>query len=206
MTNYNFHKDGFTIIKSAVSKEIADFALRCLLLRRKVTDHMFKTNYLKKDSIDFGTWNDAQVPGTFSIYASIENEVFLIELKNIMEKITNKKLYPTYSYSRVYEKGDELKKHIDRFSCEISTTLYLGGDPWPIYIKNENTDVEVNLEEGDMLVYKGNILEHWRNKFQGELCGQVFLHYNSVDTENAEYNKFDTRPFIGLPVSFKNGK
>jgi len=93
MTNYNFHKDGFTVIKSAVSKEIADFALRCLLLRRKVTDHMFKTNYLKKDSIDFGTWNDAQVPGTFSIYASIENEVFLIELKNIMEKITNKKLF-----------------------------------------------------------------------------------------------------------------
>ena len=91
MTNYNFHNDGFTIIKSAVSKEIADFALRCLLLRRKVTDHMFKTNYFKKDSIDFGTWNDAQVPGTFSIYASIENEVFLIELKNIMEKITNKK-------------------------------------------------------------------------------------------------------------------
>ena len=167
---------------------------------------MFKTNYLKEDSIDFGTWNDAQVPGTFSIYASIENEVFLIELKNIMEKITNKKLYPTYSYSRVYENGDELKRHTDRFSCEISTTLYLGGDPWPIYIRNEDTDVEVNLEEGDMLVYKGNILEHWRNKFQGELCGQVFLHYNSVDTKNAEYNKFDTRPFIGLPVSFKNEK
>ena len=28
----------------------------------------------------------------------------------------------------------ELKRHKDRPSCEISTTLNLGGDPWPIFI------------------------------------------------------------------------
>jgi hypothetical protein len=28
-----------------------------------------------------------------------------------------------------------LKRHKDRFSCEISTTMNLGGDDWPIYLE-----------------------------------------------------------------------
>ena len=31
--------------------------------------------------------------------------------------------------------GDVLHRHKDRFSCEISTTLNLGGDPWPIHLE-----------------------------------------------------------------------
>ena len=38
-----------------------------------------------------------------------------------MEKVTGLKLYPAYTYARIYKKGDELKRHKDRFSCEIST-------------------------------------------------------------------------------------
>jgi hypothetical protein len=52
-----------------------------------------------------------------------------------MEKQTGLKLIPTYSYARIYKKGDILHRHKDRFSCEISTTLNLGGDSWPIYIE-----------------------------------------------------------------------
>jgi hypothetical protein len=33
-------------------------------------------------------------------------------------------------------------RHKDRFSCEISTTLNLGGDPWPIYLSpKENVGI-----------------------------------------------------------------
>jgi hypothetical protein len=39
-----------------------------------------------------------------------------------MEKHTKLKLIPTYSYARIYKKGDVLHRHKDRFSCEISTT------------------------------------------------------------------------------------
>ena len=52
-----------------------------------------------------------------------------------------------------------------------------------------------------MLVYKGNILEHWRNKFEGEECFQVFLHYNKK-TKDSEINLFDGRPHLGLPFCF----
>ena len=51
-----------------------------------------------------------------------------------------------------------------------------------------------------MLIYKGNELEHWREKFNGENCGQVFLHYNDLNTENSKENIFDKRPHLGLPV------
>ena len=43
-----------------------------------------------------------------------------------MRDITGLNLKPTYSYWRLYKTGDELKRHKDRPSCEVSTTLCLG--------------------------------------------------------------------------------
>ena len=53
------------------------------------------------------------------------------------------------------------------------------------------------LEVGDMLVYSGCELEHWREPFDGNICGQVFLHYNHVNGPFAEKNRFDGRPMLG---------
>ena len=61
-------------------------------------------------------------------------ETLLMKVMPIMAEQTKLDLIPTYSYARVYEKGSILKRHKDRPSCEISTTLNLGGDPWPIFI------------------------------------------------------------------------
>ena len=36
-------------------------------------------------------------------------------------------------------------------------------------------------------------------KLEGNICGQVFLHYNHIDGQFAEKNKFDGRPMLGLP-------
>ena len=136
-----------------------------------------------------------------------------------MEEVTGLKLYPAYTYARIYKKGDELKRHKDRFSCEISTTMNLGGDDWPIYLEpnakkggvkpgvgyvSDNTKgVRVDLKPGDMLVYRGVELEHWREKFKGKQCVQVFLHYNNRKTVGAKDNMFDKRPHLGLPSWFK---
>ena len=51
----------------------------------------------------------------------------------------------------------------------------------------------------DMLVYSGCELEHWREPFEGDVCGQVFLHYNHVNGPFAEKNRFDRRPMLGVP-------
>ena len=117
-----------------------------------------------------------------------------------MEKHTGIKLSPTYSYARIYKEGDVLARHKDRYSCEISTTMNLGGDEWPIYLE---PNIKVTLKPGDMLMYRGCDLEHWREPFEGENCGQVFLHYNDASGKDSEKNKYDGRPMIGLPSYFK---
>mgnify|MGYP003642203019 FL=1 len=48
-------------------------------------------------------------------------------------------------------------------------------------------------------MYSGCKLEHWRNPFQGKLCGQVFLHYNHAEGEFAKTNLYDKRPMLGMP-------
>ena len=160
-----------------------------------------------------------QIPNTYSQYANMAMETLLLKCQPGMEKATGLKLYPAYTYARIYKKGDELKRHKDRFSCEISTTMNLGGDDWPIYLRpNENVGapdgknitaaskakgVKVDLKPGDMLVYRGVELEHWREKFKGKECVQVFLHYNNTKTPGARDNMFDKRPHLGPPSWFR---
>ena len=50
-----------------------------------------------------------------------------------------------------------------------------------------------------MLIYSGCELEHWRKPFEGDLCGQVFLHYNHADGRFAKTNLYDKRPLLGIP-------
>ena len=54
-----------------------------------------------------------------------------------------------------------------------------------------------------MLVYKGMILEHWREAFIGKDCAQVFLHYNNVATQGNK-NIYDGRVHLGLPSRTRN--
>ena len=66
---------------------------------------------------------------------------------------------------------------------------------------NAPEGTKVLLEVGDMLVYSGCDLEHWRGLWQN-IC-MCFTTYNHVNGPFAEKNKFDGRPMLGLP-SFVN--
>ena len=201
-------KNNYKVIRQAITKELADFIYSYFLMKRKVARKMYDERYISQSNYDYGVWNDEQIPETYSHYADIAMETLLQNLQPKMEEETGLKLTPTYSYARIYKKGDILKRHKDRYSCEVSTTLNLGGDDWPIYLepsgKTDKEGVKVDMQPGDMLVYKGCDVEHWREEFTGENCGQVFLHYNDASDPKAEENKYDTRPFLGLPGWFKS--
>ena len=192
-----FEQKKYQVIKNAISYELANFIFNYQLLRRDAVNFMYKNN-ITADNGHYGTWSDKQVPNVYSEYGDHVMETLLMKVLPIMKEETGLDLVPTYSYTRVYEKGSILKKHKDRPSCEISTTLHLGGDPWSIFIDN----TEITLGIGDMLVYSGCDLEHWREKFEGNICGQVFLHYNHVNGPFADKNIFDERPMLGLPKVF----
>ena len=199
----------YKVVKQAVSTEIADFAYQYFLNKRKVARHLFDSKYISPFTEYWGVWNDTQVPETYSHYSDLVMETLLQKMKPIMEKETEKTVVETYSYARIYKKGDELKRHKDRPSCETSCTMNLGGDEWPIFLEPSGAQgkevVKGLLNPGDMLIYRGCDLEHWREPFEGDNCGQVFLHYNDLNGEFAEQNKYDGRPFLGLPAWFKNG-
>ena len=195
----SFKDNNYLVIKEIIPKDLAIFLNEYFLLKRKVARTLLKTNYISAYEECWGIWSDQQVPGTYSHYADIAMETLLLKVKPIMEKETGLELVPTYSYARIYKKGDVLEKHRDRPSCEISTTLNLGGDDWPIFIESGH---RVDLKPGDMLIYRGCILEHWREAFEGDSCTQVFLHYNNKATFGLE-NEFDTRDHLGLPAVYK---
>ena len=206
----SFKKNKYLVIKKAISPDLADFCYTYFLNKRRVAKFLFEEKYIHPYETMFGVWSDAQVPNTYSHYADLVMETLLLGLTPRMEKETGFKVYPTYSYARIYKNGDVLHRHSDRYSCEISTTLNLGGDPWPIYLepsgKKGMAGIKINLNPGDMLIYRGCDLEHWREVFNGNHCGQVFLHYNDQKSGDAEKNKFDGRPMVGLPSDFAKSK
>ena len=149
-----------------------------------------------------GTIKDTQVPNTPSFYGDFVMENLHDHLLPKMEQYTGLKLYPTYTFFRVYKAGDVLEKHKDRPSCEISVTLCLRKKQeeqiWPIFIENEDYKAKRNLknsytaramlDEGDGLIYRGCECAHWRDEYkEGTKLAQVFLHYVDANGPNAEW-------------------
>tara|TARA_R100000687_G_scaffold77202_1_gene69582 strand:+ start:47 stop:709 length:663 start_codon:yes stop_codon:yes gene_type:complete len=213
----NFKRQKYLVIKNVITKDMANFIYGYFSMKRRVARKFLDDRYISPFEEGWGKWTDRQAPNTYSHYADMVMETLLEKVKPRMEKETKLKLIPTYSYARIYKKGDILKRHKDRFSCEISTTMFLGGDPWDIYLEpnknvgppphpyvpTTNKGIKVSLKPGDMLIYSGCELEHWREAFQGNNCAQVFLHYNQVTSPGAVENRFDQRSFLGLPSWYK---
>ena len=187
----------YKLIKNAISGELASF-LRDYLLMKEVNCFTMRKQKYSFYNKEHGVFGEEQLDGAFAIYGDSAMETLLIKFKKDLENIFDMKLIPTYSYARVYRTGNILHRHIDRPACKLSTTLHLGGDPWFIYLEDNNKEIEFLLNPGDMLAYKGCDLFHWRNKFKGEMCAQTFLHY--TDDEKLLNDK---RDHLGLPRWFK---
>jgi predicted amidohydrolase len=182
----NFEKHGFCIVKSAITKELSSFI----------------TQYALFDEMQNFSANDDQVTGAHSKYGDPAMESLLLSLQEIIEHHTKLKLFPTYSYYRVYRQGDELISHVDRPSCEISATLCFDYSYdsnhyiWPIFMEGKR----VVLNPGDMVIYKGCELNHWRDRFDIDDSDawhvQGFFHYVNSAGPFAEY-KFDKRNSVG---------
>ena len=205
----SFKKNKYVIIKQAISKDLASFVANYFSMQKQVYDTCRAQRYISPYENIIGHYEDTneQIPNTYSQYSNMAMETLMLKCQPKMEEATGLKLYPAYTYARIYKKGDELKRHKDRFSCEISTTMNLGGDDWTIYLEPSGEigkkGIKVDLKPGDMLVYSGCELEHWREKFKGKDCVQVFLHYNNRKTLGSKDNMFDKRPHLGLPSWFK---
>lgn len=161
------------------------------------------TNELKRLVAEQKTVKDDQCPVSEAVHGAMVFDKLLVDLLPHFEKASGKRLYPTYSYARLYSPGEELVIHTDRASCEISATVTLGfeGDVWAIYMGDEGKQnaSRIDMAVGDAVLYRGMDKHHWREKYtEGKWQAQVFLHYVDADGKHAEW-KFDKRPGLNLP-------
>jgi|TARA_B110000305_G_C19462023_1_gene655154 hypothetical protein len=184
MSKKQFKDNGYCIVKNAVSKELRDFI----------------TQYVFFDEMQSDAAGDTQVPNSVAKYGDPAMESLLVLLKEQLENATGLTLDPTYSYYRIYGQGDTLEKHIDRPSCEISCTVCFNYSydnyEWPIYMDGK----PAVLAPGDMVVYRGMDLEHWRDALdivdEDAWHVQGFFHYVDTTGPYKEF-KWDKRESIG---------
>ncbi len=191
-----FKKDKYQVIADAISQDLAEYC--CIQFQMMSDTAHYITNRNEREYF----WADNQCAKSFSWYGSYWSESLLLMLKPLVEKVSGLILNPCYSYARIYYPGCVMVSHVDRPSCEISTSLNLGnlGDIWPIFFKTVNGKTkELKLPAGSMVVYRGCELEHWRDSMPDSVIKQyqVFLHYVDANGPYADY-KFDKRPMLGF--------
>ena len=138
--------------------------------------------YLKHNKIEY-TPVEEQVGGALARYNHPSYAPLHYIIKKLIQNILQIDLFPTYYYDRFYYVGQELTRHKDRPSCEISATLQISTnreDDWPIWFQlPDNSEKLVNMKNGDMVIYKGCEREHWREPLQSKY-GRVGKFFNQV--------------------------
>jgi len=176
----------------------------------KKTDAHQLTDYMFKLYDDGKLSKDPQCPLSDSVYGDPVLDELLQSLAKPLSAQLGIELLPTYTYARIYRPGEELVRHIDREACEISGTMTLGFDPgsgiWPIFMTDKEDDIVGNALEistGDLVMYHGNELWHWRPPYKGQWQVQVFFHFVDANGPHKDWAN-DKRETLGvdkLPTS-----
>jgi len=193
-----FQKNGYQIVKNIISNETAK-----LLETEFSLIHNYDTTLNPNKQ-----YGDPQVEKSYSYYGALCFEALLENLLPKIEKIVGIRLFPTYSYARIYYPGAEMPPHIDRLSSEYSATICISEDnktPWPIWFDINENEIPIFLNVGDMCVFRGNKYTHWREKYDGSRQIQCFLFYVEQEGEYSHL-KYDSRPNLGFPLSSRKEK
>tara|TARA_R110000796_G_scaffold21980_1_gene64156 strand:+ start:144 stop:734 length:591 start_codon:yes stop_codon:yes gene_type:complete len=192
----------YKVIKNIISPEVVSLLNKYLCRKHEVSNWLIDQKIVSPVS-SYSYWGGEDYTHAYATYGDVMMDTMLEVCKPLIEKVFDLELIECYSYTRIYKTGNVLERHIDRTACEISGTLHLGGDEWPIFLDptggKNNKGIEVNLKQGDILLYRGNELEHWREKFEGKHCSQVFFHYNDKNGQFGETLKYDKRTMLGIP-------
>ena len=183
----SFERDRYVVVRSLLKDQ--DLALTYRYARKVAEAGLLRMS-------------DSQVTGTPNAYGDLVMDGLLGQVAPEIERISGLSLFPTYSYFRVYRRGDVLERHTDRPSCEISVSLSLGFEaerPWPIWIEGPHGVTSIALKAGDALLYRGIECPHWREAFQGGHQAQVFLHYVDQIGPHAEWRYDKRKSLTHLP-------
>ncbi len=147
-----------------------------------------------------------QVDEALVLYGDPLFDTVMASLVPTMCEVVGETVAPTYSFVRVYFRGQELVPHRDRPACEHSLTVHVAAatpEPWPVWFADrEGVPRSFELGPGDAALYQGCELRHWREECPVDWYAQTFLHFVSAKGPfGAEV--FDRRAYLGLPSERK---
>lgn len=146
-----------------------------------VSDLKTIADYYRMESL---TWKlgDGQV----ALRHGYGNESFGAKLHALLEPSiqTLAPVQRSYCYSSRYIHGAELTPHTDREQCYLNCSIaweYSPNVPWPIWVHVNRKNVKLTANPGDMVIYSGTDIPHWREPFQGDYALVTFFHFVSRD-------------------------
>jgi hypothetical protein len=123
------------------------------------------------------------------------------QMTSLISNVIGESVYPTFTFFASYRPGAILPPHRDREECEFSISLLLDfipepADecPWPIFVespKHSNQSIPVHLGIGDLLLYRGRELRHYRNAFQEGEASTTWLFFYEPTANQTEINPSD---------------
>jgi hypothetical protein len=204
----DFVKNRYVVLRNFVPKDIINFTMDCWKAtehKREVHNAIFKR---EERDITFNSPKNSigKSDGAYSSPWGIALNRYLCDkLRGVLDI----DIRETYSYTRKYDRGAYLSSHRDRPACEISTTVCLDyktddGKPWVIWVDNsknwvdfEDTptmqqetqgipnrkreSVALSLEVGDVLLYQGPNVAHWRDYLVGDYSYHIFSHFFNAE-------------------------
>ena len=80
-----FEENNYIVIKKVISSELASFIYIYFQNKRKVFTHMMEHKFLSPYDTTWGTFNDGQIPNTYSHYADMAMETLLA--RTLLKKV-----------------------------------------------------------------------------------------------------------------------
>lgn len=141
-------------------------------------------------------------PASLGKYGDLLSESLLVGYQKLFEEIGGCSLYPSFSFMRLYYRNSSLEKHKDRVGSEFAVSIaidYDTEDSWPLHVEDLNgKEHALKLNRGDLVLYRGCDLMHWREPYQGKSSLQLFLFYVDAEGPMKDF-KFDSRKQLGDP-------
>lgn len=156
-------------------------------------------NTINNDKFQFGDKQSQR----YKAYDDLMSRIMQYECLPIIEKITKKKLKPTYTYFSGYAKDADLPPHTDRPECAYTVSFLVAkpeGTTWPIYVDKKKQPIKhkgryrdyviednikdctpVDCDAGGLMCFQGTDHIHFREKLEHDYYYITLLHYQIVE-------------------------
>ena len=184
-------------IQNFLKPELVEFLTNYIYLCKKVSETSNTNKYLE---------GDGQVSGAkFVTYGDIAIDSLLETYFPKIQEVWDKKLYPSFTYARIYGAGTGLDMHRDRIGSDVTCSVKLSGPPFPFVINGEEGSAErpqhYIISQGDALVWNGNKYTHGHS----DEISEEGLHLLLICTEYEDHI-YDKRKHLGLLPETREGK